>query len=556
MSEPRMLIVDDHDDNRYTLIRRLRRLGYPDCDEAENGQVALEMIRENTYDLVFLDLMMPVMDGFSTLRAMREEGLSDHLPIIMISAADDLENVAKGIELGAEDYLSKPFNPTLLSARTASALEKRSKAIANLNAAKYCDPASGLKNKQGLIEDLDSEASNVSAAIIFKMSKYSMVMSSYGNDIANRYFSSQAKTLRSMVDLEYPEVKEIYRFNDDLLSITLESNDSNSLVQIAHSLCRKLSGRKQVDNGALNEEVVAGVVADLDEVTSTDILQRLTSSLAQTCSNAPVALYDSEHTSQALRRIRVEADLKDAIDQQLLEVFFQPQVNVSTKEVVAAEALVRWKHTELGMISPGEFIPIAEENGMIVALGEVVFIKTLKTLKTLDKLGCSVPISINIGSDHFLMHNFVSWCSEAVEREQVPVQFVKLELTESTLLNSVEEGVKVLSQLRSKGFKIALDDFGTGYSSLSYLLELPLDQLKIDKQFVDMLDKDKRSENLLSHLVGLAHELDLQVVVEGVENEAQVSFMEHADADLIQGFYYYKPLPQQEFVYLLSKPVN
>jgi FOG: EAL domain len=547
-----MLIVDDNDDNRYTLIRRLRRLGYPDCDEAENGQVALNMIREGSYDLVFLDLMMPVMDGFSTLRALREEGLSDYLPIIMISAADDLDNVAKGIELGAEDYLSKPFNPTLLSARTASALEKRAKAIASLNVAKYCDPISGLKNKQGLMEDLNADEA-VSAAIGFKLSKYSTVVSSYGQEVASHYYSSQVKTLKSLVDLAYTQVLGIYRPSDESIILTFTDVDSETLIQIADQLRSKLSGRKQLEEGAVNEEVLAGAVLELGSLSSTEIIQRLTSSLAQASTSKPVALYNSDHASQALRRIRIEADLKEAIDQQALNVHFQPQVNVSSKKIVAAEALVRWNHPEMGMISPAEFIPIAEESGMIVALGEVVFVKTLKTLKSLDALGCSVPVSINIGSDHFLMGNFVEWCVNTVEKEQVAIQFVKLELTESALLSSLEDGVRVLDRLREQGFKIALDDFGTGYSSLSYLLELPLDQLKIDKQFVDMLSKDKRSEKLLSHLVGMAHELELQVVVEGVESEFQVAFMEHAEADLIQGYYYYKPLPQDEFIRVLSE---
>jgi EAL domain-containing protein (putative c-di-GMP-specific phosphodiesterase class I) len=261
-------------------------------------------------------------------------------------------------------------------------------------------------------------------------------------------------------------------------------------------------------------------------------------------------LYQNVNQSDALGKIVLEAELKRAIEDRELVVYLQPQVDANSGVLVGSEALVRWPHPERGMISPGAFIPLAEEVGLMPELGDLVISLVLEALQSMAEK--AVPTSINISSDHFLRAGFVAYLQRQLEESGVAPRLVKLELTESVLIANKEHGIQVMQALRDLGVKLSLDDFGTGYSSLSYLLELPLDQLKIDKQFVDALDRDQRSASVMKHVISLAHELGLEVVVEGVETQEQWQRVAAAGADLIQGFYFFRPLPLAEFRQHLS----
>lgn len=554
---PKILIVDDIEDNRYLLKRRLKRFGFEDCVEAENGFVALDIISDQAVDLVFLDLMMPGMDGFEVLEELQRRQLIDHLPVIMISAADDLEKVARGIELGAEDYLSKPFNPVLLKARTDAALSKRETALEKIRLAKSIDAQTGLSNLQGLEADSSRwEAFGSVVALQLQFHKYNDIYNSYGTATANAYFNHRLEALRSLLEghTEYHQYA-LYRVESDSITIVMLDTSSDCLIVLAEQLVRYFSGQLNVDdNVSILESVRVAMSLPDGLVGSSELTRQLVSALSSATQKQPIAIYQESAQSEVLERIRLESELRIAIDQKALAVYYQPQVCTKTQKIVSAEALIRWPHPERGLVSPGIFIPIAEKAGLINDIGLLVVEKVLATLDTLEGNGTAIPISVNIATEHFLADGFLGQMNTLMSKHNDSLaKFVKLELTESTFLDDKESVNTVMQSLRTMGMKISLDDFGTGYSALSYLFQLPIDQLKIDKSFVDALEQDGRAQSIMSHIIALAHDLGFEVVVEGVETQEQSEWVSAANADLIQGFLYYKPLPYKEFIAALQQ---
>lgn len=550
----KILIVDDYEDNRYTLKRRLKRDGYKECDEAENGQIALEMLAQKQYDLVLLDLMMPIMDGFEVLEKMRLKAEYSHLPVIMISAADDLEKIAKGISLGAEDYLPKPFNPIILKARVKSALEKRSRSLAQINELTFTDTQTGLLNEAYLLKsstltdfEQKSELGDMAFVEIF-FEKYEVLASSLGKVSADEYLKIQITRMQS----EFEDFGAFYAISPGRFVFAVFKLESvDGLISRLQELLHLLQSNIDMKGVSVAEEAKIGVSVESNlEQGLEKVLHKANVARLQTNQFMPLSFYDDAMSSSVVDKLKLEADLRKAILNDELTLHYQPQVHAKSGKVCAAEALVRWQHPEKGMISPFHFIPIAEESGMIVELGKSVIRKATKQIEdwraSYDGTW-SFPISVNVSAQHVAQPELVDYIAGLLEQHNLATSMLKVELTESALVEDESGTRTVLNAMQSTGLKISLDDFGTGFSSLSYLLELPLDQLKIDKMFVDNLVQDERSRSVFKHVVSLAHDLNLEVVVEGVEDEEQVKLVNQSNVDFIQGYYFYKPLPADDF---------
>lgn len=359
----KILIVDDYEDNRYTLKRRLKRDGYKDCDEAENGKDALDMLAKKQYDLVLLDLMMPVMDGFEVLEHMRLHDEYRHLPVIMISAADDLEKIAHGISLGAEDYLPKPFNPIILKARVKSALEKRARSLAQINELTFIDTSSGLFNEAYLLQSSTqselnaAELSDEVALVEVFLEKYGVLTSSLGKESADRYLKAQLDRIQS----EFDDLGPLYFISPGRFVFLIKSMVSvDELVSRLQELMNQAKAIIDLDGVAVSEEMKVGISVEPNfESGLADILHKANVARLQTNQFMPLSFYDGAMASSVVDKLKLEADLSKAILNDELILHYQPQVNAKTGVVCAAEALVRWVHPERGMISPFHFIPIA-----------------------------------------------------------------------------------------------------------------------------------------------------------------------------------------------------
>jgi EAL domain-containing protein (putative c-di-GMP-specific phosphodiesterase class I) len=302
----------------------------------------------------------------------------------------------------------------------------------------------------------------------------------------------------------------------------------------------------------LNSSIGVAIVPMADE-SLLDILRFAELALYQAKKNGrnTYYLYQKELEKNAVERLRVQSSLKSAISDNQLQLFYQPQVS-SQGEVYGAEALVRWE-TEDGFVSPAYFVQLAEETGLIHHLGNWVLESALSNIKQLREVlpQYSGHISINISAWQFSLPNFVDYVRASMEVFDIPASFVMLELTETALLSDVEDAIRKLNELREMGIRIALDDFGTGYSSLAYLRELPIDELKIDKAFIDEVASENRSP-LTESMISIGNSMNLDVVAEGVEHKAQVDALEAMGCSIYQGYYYARPMPFEDFVYYLK----
>jgi EAL domain-containing protein (putative c-di-GMP-specific phosphodiesterase class I) len=257
--------------------------------------------------------------------------------------------------------------------------------------------------------------------------------------------------------------------------------------------------------------------------------------------------YSSELNAKALQKLSLGNELRKGLERDELRLHYQPKVDVATGAVIGAEALIRWQHPERGMVPPFEFIPLAEENGLIVPIGEWVLAAACRQTKAWRAAGLPVPrVAVNVSSHQFRERRLPQTVAAALSATGAAVGDISIELTEGVIMENASANVEALHKLKEMGLKLAIDDFGTGYSSLSYLHRFPLDELKIDRSFV-MEIKGPEGAPIISAIVAMAHSLGLRVVAEGVETEAQLAFLRSQACDEYQGYIKSRPVPADEF---------
>ncbi|MET4559991.1 diguanylate cyclase (GGDEF)-like protein/PAS domain S-box-containing protein [Lysinibacillus parviboronicapiens] len=260
------------------------------------------------------------------------------------------------------------------------------------------------------------------------------------------------------------------------------------------------------------------------------------------------SFYFDELQTDSQRVLLLDSELRKAIDEREFELYFQPKIEMDNEQIQGLEALVRWNSESLGFVSPAEFIPYAEETGLIIPLSEIIIEKACEAVIKLQQFGLKIPIAINISSIHFKQSNFLESVQVILERYNTPANNFEIEVTERTVMNSATETVSKLVRLKQLGFKISIDDFGTGYSSLSYLVRFPLDCLKIDRSFIQHITSLDEKQAVVDAIIQMSHRLKMKVVAEGVEQAQQVDILRKMNCDIIQGYYYSKPLPLDELL--------
>ena len=250
-----------------------------------------------------------------------------------------------------------------------------------------------------------------------------------------------------------------------------------------------------------------------------------------------------------MERLTLEHGLRAALDKKELFLMYQPQMDVATGTIVGLEALLRWQHPELGLVPPNKFIPIAENSGLIMAIGEwVLRVVCSQARKWQDEGLCALPVAVNVSAAQFRQQGFRELISRVLSETGLAPQYLELEVTESLLLSDADRASSVLRELKVMGLKLAIDDFGTGYSSLSYLKRFPFSKLKIDRSFIREVGVNSDDAAIATAVISMAKSLSLKVIAEGVENEAQMSFLRALRCDEIQGYYFSKPLTVDEVV--------
>ena len=674
----RLLIVDDNEMNRDMLARRLQRKGY-EIGLAESAHQLLQRVKDDRVDLVLLDIEMPEVSGLDALRTLRDSYSAIELPVIMVTAKNQSDDIVKALELGANDYLTKPIDFPVAAARIGTQLSHKlaqealreseeryalasrgsndglwdwnlttnvvhfsprwkgmlgyqeneigntpeewfdrihdadrvrvkeeieahqrsltphfesehrvlhkdgtfrwmlSRGLAIQNAAgktlrmagsqtditegKVSDPLTGLPNRLlfidrlgRLIKHCKRRKDHLFAVLFMDLDGFKMINDSMGHLVGDQLLIGVAnrleKCLRSTDTVaRLGETFTVARLGGDEFTVLLDDlKDPGDAKLAAERLMTALSAPFILGGKEIFTSVSIGIASNNAAYEQPeDILRDADTAMyrAKSLGKARYEVFDADMRARVMARLQLETDLRHALDRSEFQNFYQPIVTLSTGEIAGFEALLRWRHPGRGLLSPDQFIAVAEETGLIRELGWWNLREACRQLaewRAASNASRQLIISVNLSAKQFLQPNLVIDIKNLLQEFAVPVEFLRLEITESTVMADPSGAVEILQQIRALGIHLAIDDFGTGYSSLSYLHRFPLDTLKIDRSFISGMAENGDGMEIARTILPMANNLKLDVVAEGVETIEQVTFLRKLNCKYAQGFYFSSPI--------------
>jgi len=548
-----VLVVDDYEINRDALGAILEE--EYEVIYAENGREALEKINLHLNDLsvVLLDLMMPVMDGFQVLETVREDEQLRQLPIIVLTAEKDAE--LRALELGAADFITKPFDmPEIILARVSRIIEL-SEGRQLISAAEH-DRLTGLYSRNFFFEYANRlytyHPELKLDAVVLNIEQFHSVNDLSGRDFGDEVLAALGEEIRAFLS----ETEGIAsRLEADRFDIYCAPQpDYRALLDRFQEKVNTLSPNVSI-------HLRMGVKPWREGVEPVLLFDRARTacSMVRGDFQNPLMIYDEEMRLKELMNQRLLNDLRTAEETGQLKVYYQPKYDIHCHppRLASAEALIRWLHPELGMISPGEFIPLFEGNGLIGIVDSFVWREAARQVaEWRDKYGFILPVSVNLSRSDVFDPTLIDRLEHLIESNGLDYHNIKLEVTESAYTDNAKQLLDVIRRLREKGFQIEMDDFGSGYSSLNMLSDMPVDVLKMDMKFIRNLETSETDRKLVTLILDIAKYLQVSVVAEGVETEGQLDILRKGDCDLVQGYYFSRPLPPAEFEELIRKEIE
>jgi diguanylate cyclase len=554
----KILVIEDERASRKLLLKLLQVEGF-EAIEAENGSIGLQLAKTQCPDLILCDIMMPEMDGYEVLSRLQQEPATAMIPVICLTAQNERADLRRGMELGANDYLTKPFTTAELLSAIATQLAKlemRQKqqqevlqqAIAKFNNLVYYDSLTNLPNRlllrerfhQMLSPKLDPSQS-VPIAVL-SLDHLDRFTHSLGPDYSDLLLQAVSDRL-----IPYGgHVGTVARLNSEQLALILPPVlDRQEAARIGRSILATLSQPLDLEGFEVFITSSIGMALYPDDGSDIDSLLKAANTAmkaAQQLGGNRYQLYTAAISEKSYDRLMLEMSLHHALERQEFVVYYQPQIDLQTGCIVGTEALVRWQHPDRGLISPLDFIPLAEETGLIVPLDEWVLQTACQQARIWRDAGYGLPVAVNLSGIQFNQPGLSRRVLRILEATGLEPSYLKLELTESAVVRNPETAIATLLELRSLDIELSLDDFGTGYSSFSYLQQFPFDSLKIDRSFVRNVTQDSKNAAILVAIIKLAHSLNLKVIAEGVETEAQQEFLRQHQCDMMQGYYFSRPV--------------
>jgi diguanylate cyclase (GGDEF)-like protein len=563
----RILIAEDEPSLRQNLQWMLEMEGF-EVTTAVNGRDGFEQACRIRPDLVITDVMMPELDGYGLVKALREHPDTAAVPIIMLSAKADRGDIRTGMNLGADDYLTKPYRREELLETVRARLERSSKLetaarhlLASTNPDSALDPLTELPNREFFDQKIALSLSHCDpqdkvAVICFGIDGFTKVNDSLGKSVGNLVLREVAKRIAERVSETETRLgphDAACRLGGDLFAICLSSSfETRSLENIAGDYLALLALPYLVEGHTLFLSACAGASIQPSQANGTNsLLIHAESALYHSKAEGPgtYQLFDSAMTQQVKRKLIIHNELHRAIEQEDLQVFYQPQVLIQTGALVGFEALARWQHPTLGWISPAEFIPIAEESGIIVKLGEwVMQTAATQAAQWIAQGHHGFRMAVNLSVKQFAGQKLPDVVHRVLTTTKLPAHFLELEITESLALQNITETLGTLHACKALGVKLAMDDFGTGYSSLAYLKRYPLDALKIDQSFVRNITQDAGDAAITRAIVAMAHSFGMSVIAEGVETVEQLEFLRNLGCEEFQGYLFSRPVDAAQAV--------
>ncbi|MBQ7704806.1 MAG: EAL domain-containing protein [Selenomonadaceae bacterium] len=525
---------------------------------ADNEYECFNALSNNKIEIVFVTLNLQIMDGLDFLKTLAQDSRYKNLPIIAIVTFGDFDSVSRAIESGASDIVTTPLNEMMVTYRTRNVIAhcqqaEKDKQILEMNRYLEIDALTGLYNRETFYDkaaNIIHDNPEVQYCIVYlDISCFKVVNDLFHTETGNLILKTAADYFQKKIN---PQIGLSGRIEADhfVLCVPQDTLDMDRLIRELDDTIKSLG----ISHNIL---FFAGVYPVADMTIPVD----------QMCDRASMALnkikgnyarrynfYDVGMRDRMLKEQMIVRDMEFALKDNQFTIFLQPIYRPETNEIVSAEALVRWFHPESGMISPGYFIPVFERNGFIVKLDRFVWETVCKFLRSrLDAGKKIVPVSVNVSRLNFYSYDLLIFLLNLLKKYDLEPWMLKLEVTESAYTDNPQQLIKIINQFKENGFPILMDDFGSGYSSLNMLKNIDIDVLKVDMAFVREIEHSERARIILLMIIGLARELGMGVVTEGVETQTQLDYITNMGSVDIQGYYFSKPLAVKDFNALFDK---
>ncbi len=565
----RIVIAEDEAELRDQLSGMLRLEGF-EVFAAADGRAALSLIRQHSPDLVLSDVMMPEMNGHQLVQEIRGNAQTAHIPTVLLTAQADRNDVRAGMNLGADDYLSKPFQREQLLACIRSRIDKSkvqrevSQRLARqAHRLSHFDGVTDLPNRTHfmlLLGDLlEAQAAQQDGPMLWAVALDNMpeLAQIFGaSQLDDWLYQLSRRLLQASAQPPFSQGARctVARIGDDRFAVLIPHWDST--VDLESAAADLVDLMQQPVLSGLREQyprvVIAIYPATGDRASAETMLSRLEFALAVARARRPrrIGIYRPELAPEVSATFRLHNDMHRAVERNELRAMFQPQVNAKSGQVTGFEALLRWQHPGLGLLAPAGFIPLAEDNGQIVGMGAWMLRQACHQAAAWQALapagGSGLRIAVNLSARQFADRQLARHIDKALQESGLAPQRLELEITEGTAMLDLQHTLDLLRRFKAMGLSLAIDDFGTGYSSLAYLKRFPLDILKLDQSFVRHLCAEQEDRAIAGAVIGLAHSLGLSVIAEGVETREQHDLLAQMGCDEIQGYLHGRPMTADE----------
>jgi diguanylate cyclase (GGDEF)-like protein len=576
MNTAAVLVVDDDPGARLLIGTALEMVGFRVATAAD-GRSALDEFHARPVDCIILDVVMPGMSGFDVCSALRALPESRHVPILMQTSLDDMQSITRAYEAGATDFTTKGINPMLLAqrvkflVRAKQTQDRLRESEARVRYLAYYDPLTSLPNRQRLLQILDHHIAwavlrqRGLSVLMLDIDNFSRINDTKGQAVGDALLKETASRLQRCLR-EIPSVGEpisdavaatditdwVARIGADEFALALPGVGT---PEAALDVARRIQAALQRTFAFAQQEISLSASIGIslfpaDAADAEALVKNADAAMhhAKRIGQGGAEIFQKSISTRAARHLSLEADLRRALERQEFTLNYQPRLSLLDLRVEAVEALLRWSHPQRGVVPPDEFIPLAEQSGLIVEIGDWVLREACAQARRWRDAGAEAwQVAVNVSGVQFRDGSLVRRVSNAIDAAGIDSRMIELEFTEGALIeysSAVSQAVKALKDL---GVATALDDFGTGYSSMSYLRHFPIDTLKIDRSFLrDIGSKSGGNAPLVDAIIAMAKSLGLATCAEGVETEAQWQYLRNREANQVQGFLFCRPLPIAE----------